>query len=191
MAKKRKSRWTRIYWDAKPGQGMRPYVRLVPTFMDTESVGFPHGISVGGGDFNSEEEAAAFADKVDRFMDELAAKCASGAVAEVYAEKQMPAKYRFLWRRCGGTTSRWITKTVAAFSIEGAIEAFQAHMRSRLDLDSSDYQVDHPVLMTDSGRKVETLLSLTEHASPFQVFWRNQQWPVGHFPVSQEPPQSA
>ncbi len=62
-------RWTHMYWDVDPSVGkLRPYLRLVPAHMDMGSVGFPHGLSIGG--FRrSKEDADKFADRVERFMD--------------------------------------------------------------------------------------------------------------------------
>ena len=70
----RPSKWTQIYWDIDPeapkGQKFRPYVRLVPFFMDIESTGFPHGVGLAGF-FPDLEAANKFADRVDAFMDVL------------------------------------------------------------------------------------------------------------------------
>lgn len=68
----RKSRWTQIYWGTAPGrEGLHPFVRLVPNFMDTEAAGFSHGIGLGHGPFDSEDEANQAADAYDRFLDAM------------------------------------------------------------------------------------------------------------------------
>lgn len=68
MAKRRESKWTSIYWDYTQ---KKCYIRLTPTFLAMEPLGFPHGISVSGNTFDNEEAANMHADKIDKFMDAL------------------------------------------------------------------------------------------------------------------------
>jgi len=49
IVRDRESKWTKIYWDVDPNcDRLKPYVRLVPEFMDCEFAGFSHGLSLGG-----------------------------------------------------------------------------------------------------------------------------------------------
>lgn len=68
MAKRHESRWTSIYWDYTQ---KKCYIRLTPTLLAMEELGFPHGISVSGNNFDNEEQATIHADKIDKFMDAL------------------------------------------------------------------------------------------------------------------------
>lgn len=65
---KRESKWTSIYWDYTEG---RCYIRLTPVFLEMKALGFPHGMTVSKHTFESEEDAAVHADKIDKFMDAL------------------------------------------------------------------------------------------------------------------------
>jgi hypothetical protein len=68
----RDSRWTQIYWNYnEEHKAMMAHVRLCPNFMDTESAGFSHGISVGGIEFATEDEANKYADHLDKFFDTM------------------------------------------------------------------------------------------------------------------------
>jgi len=68
--RERRSKWTSIYWDiTEPDGRVRPYVRLTPCFMDLGGAGYPHGLSLSGGPFETECEAVKFADSIDIFMD--------------------------------------------------------------------------------------------------------------------------
>lgn len=68
----RDSKWTQIYWGTAYGkQGLHPFVRLVPNFMDTEAAGFSHGIGLGHGPFESEAAALLAADSFDNFLDSM------------------------------------------------------------------------------------------------------------------------
>jgi hypothetical protein len=55
------SPWTRVYLD----KGF--YVRLVPTHMDTEAAGYPHGLAIAG-HFTTKGEAASHAQTIDAEM---------------------------------------------------------------------------------------------------------------------------
>lgn len=66
----RDSKWTMIYHDATE-KGVFSYIRLVPGDMNLEEVGFPHGISITGNKFSSDEEAEKMADRVDMFMENM------------------------------------------------------------------------------------------------------------------------
>lgn len=68
MAKRRESKWTSIYWDYTQN---KCYIRLTPTFLAMEPLGFPHDISVSGNTFDNEVSANLHADKIDKFMDAL------------------------------------------------------------------------------------------------------------------------
>lgn len=72
----RKSRWTQIYWDADDN-GMFAYIRFVPDFLDLEAAGFPHGISIGGIHYATEEDACNDADVYDIFFDKMYTQLAS------------------------------------------------------------------------------------------------------------------
>lgn len=50
---------------------MKPHVRLTPAFMNLKAAGRPHGLALAGDDFDTKEQAEAFADTVDRFMDAM------------------------------------------------------------------------------------------------------------------------
>lgn len=69
---RRASKWTFVYWGGVEGlQGIYPFIRLVPTFMDTEAACFPHGIELGHTHFATEEEATKAADTYDTFFDAM------------------------------------------------------------------------------------------------------------------------
>ena len=67
---RRQSRWTAIYWDAHNGV-LKPYIRLVPDFMELERAGASHGLSFGQF-YDNEAEAVKQADFYDKFFDALA-----------------------------------------------------------------------------------------------------------------------
>lgn len=69
---RRASKWTWIYWGGVTGlQGIYPFIRLVPNFMDTEAACFPHGIELGHTHFATEEDATKAADTYDTFFDAM------------------------------------------------------------------------------------------------------------------------
>lgn len=68
---RRNSNWTQIYWGTPRDEvgPLKPTVRLVCG--DTEAHKFWHGINLGEHYFDSEEEANAFADRVDAWLDDV------------------------------------------------------------------------------------------------------------------------
>jgi len=68
---RRESRWTRVYWGSDD-EDKRWYIRLIPDFMDVESCGLGHGLSISGNVFATREEAEKAADFYDKFFDKMA-----------------------------------------------------------------------------------------------------------------------
>jgi hypothetical protein len=72
MPRREHSKWTHIYFGADVEKGKPWYIRFVPDFMDLEKTGLPHGLSISGNYFATEEEAAKAADFYDKFFDKMA-----------------------------------------------------------------------------------------------------------------------
>jgi len=81
---RRESRWTRVYWGSDD-EDKRWYIRLIPDFMDVESCGLGHGLSISGNVFATREEAEKAADFYDKFFDKMAEE-----LIQDYKESQEP-----------------------------------------------------------------------------------------------------